>query len=118
MELGRNPISKHRINLSIVMSRLARDGTAKTVSRDQILRREEGGQEKNIFYCSADHVQDWQPFPFGLYYCYMYVCIYICMYVCMYICMYVYVCMYCFESHSTTLFQASWLSVEAFLSHS
>ena len=24
----------------------------------------------------------------------------------------------CFESHSTILFQASWLSVEAFLSHS
>ena len=45
------------------MSRLARDGTAEPVSRDQILRRERG--QGNIdFPCSADHVQDWQPYPF------------------------------------------------------
>ena len=44
------------------MSRLTRDGTAKPVSRDQILRRER--EQGNInFPCSADHVQDWQPFP-------------------------------------------------------
>ena len=44
------------------MSRLTRDGTAEPVSRDQILRhaREQG----NInFPCSADHEQDWQPYP-------------------------------------------------------
>ena len=44
------------------MSRLTRDGTAEPVSRDQILRhaREQG----NIhFRCSADHEQDWQPYP-------------------------------------------------------
>ena len=43
------------------MRRLARDGTAKPVSRDQILRhvREQG----NIhFLCSADNEQDWQPY--------------------------------------------------------
>ena len=37
------------------MSRLARDGTAEPVSRDQILRRER--------LCSADHEQDWLPYP-------------------------------------------------------
>ena len=40
------------------MSRLTRDGTAKPVSRDQILRRERG-QGKNRFPCT-DHEQDWQ----------------------------------------------------------
>ena len=52
------------------MSRLTRDGTAETVSRDQILRRERG--QGNIhFPCSADHVQDWQPYPVDPYSCYM-----------------------------------------------
>ena len=52
------------------MSRLARDGTAEPVSRDQILRRERG--QGNIhFPCSADHVQDWQPYPVDPYSCYM-----------------------------------------------
>ena len=44
------------------MSRLTRDGTAEPVSRDQILRHERG--QGNIdFPCSADHEQDWQPYP-------------------------------------------------------
>ena len=44
------------------MSRLTRDGTAEPVSRDQILRHARG--EGNIhFPCSADHEQDWQPYP-------------------------------------------------------
>ena len=52
------------------MSRLTRDGTAETVSRDHILRRERG--QGNIhFPCSADHEQDWQPFPVDPYCCYM-----------------------------------------------
>ena len=44
------------------MSRLVRGGTAKPVSRDQILRhvRRRGN---NHFPCSADHEQDWQPYP-------------------------------------------------------
>ena len=37
-----------------------RDG--QSVSRDQILRREQG-QEKYNFPCSAEHKQDWQPYP-------------------------------------------------------
>ena len=44
------------------MSRLARDGTAEPVSRDQILRHVRG-QGNNPFPCSADHEQDWQPYP-------------------------------------------------------
>ena len=45
------------------MSRLAQDGTAERVSRDQILRRERG--QRNIdFPCSADLEQDYyQPYP-------------------------------------------------------
>ena len=44
------------------MSRLTRDGTAELVSRDQILRHARG--QGNIhFPCSADHEQDWQPYP-------------------------------------------------------
>ena len=44
------------------MSRLTRDGTAEPVSRDQILRHAQG--QGNIHLpCSADHEQDWQPYP-------------------------------------------------------
>ena len=44
------------------MSRLTQDGTAEPVSRDQILRHVRG--QKNIhFLGSADHEQDWQPYP-------------------------------------------------------
>ena len=57
-------------SLSMEMSRLTRDGTAEPVSRDQILRHERG--QGNIhFSCSADHVQDWQPYPLDPYSCYM-----------------------------------------------
>ena len=44
------------------MSRLTRDGTAEPVSRDQIITHARG--QGNIhFPCSADHEQDWQPYP-------------------------------------------------------
>ena len=44
------------------MSRLTRDGTAEPVSRDQFLRHARG--QGNIhFPYSADHEQDWQPYP-------------------------------------------------------
>ena len=60
-ELGRNPVST-RFSLSMEMSRLTRDGTAEPVSRDQILRYARG-QGNVHFPCSADHDQDWQPYP-------------------------------------------------------
>ena len=59
-----------RFSLSMEMSKLMRDGTAEPVSRDQILRRERG--QGNIhFPCSADNVQDWQPYRVGPYSWYM-----------------------------------------------
>ena len=51
------------------MSGLTRDGTAEPVLRDQVLRRERG-QGNVHFPCSADHVQDWQPYPVDPYSCY------------------------------------------------
>ena len=51
-----------RFSLSMGMSRLTQDGTAEPVSRDQILRHARG-QGNIIFSCSADHEQDWQPYP-------------------------------------------------------
>ena len=47
------------------MSWLARDGTAKPVSRNQILRHERG--RKEIFPCSTDHEQNWQPYAVDMY---------------------------------------------------
>ena len=42
-EGGRNPVNKHQIQPEYAeMSRLARDGTAEPVSREQMLRRERG----------------------------------------------------------------------------
>ena len=58
------------------MSRMTRDKTAEPISRDQILRRERG-HENIYFLCSADHVQNWQPYPVDLNFCYMYDHIYI-----------------------------------------
>ena len=43
-----------------------RDGTAEPVSRDQILRHARG-QGNVHFPCSADHQQDWQPYPVNPY---------------------------------------------------
>ena len=51
-----------------MMNRLTRDGTAETVLRDQILRRERG-QGKVHFPCSAEHVQDGQPYTVDPYTC-------------------------------------------------
>ena len=66
-ELGRYPVSKHQIQPE---NGDERDGTAETVSRDQILRHERG--RGNIhFPCSTDHEQDWQPYPVDSYSCYM-----------------------------------------------
>ena len=61
---GGTPKVGTRFSLSMEMSRLMWDGTAKPVPRDQILRHERG--HGNIhFPCSADHEQDCQPYPVG-----------------------------------------------------
>ena len=44
------------------MNRLTRDGMAKPVSRDHILRCER--EQGNVYSSySGDHEQDWQPYP-------------------------------------------------------
>ena len=48
-----------------------RDGTAEPVSRDQTLRRERGLGNIHFPPCSADHDQDWQPYPVDPYSCYI-----------------------------------------------
>ena len=45
--IGRNLVSQPRFSLSMEMSRLTRDGTAEPVSRDQIIKREQG-QDREI----------------------------------------------------------------------
>ena len=62
-ELRRNPVSKHQIQPEYGnVSRLTRDGTSEPVSRGQILRHARGQGNIN-FPCSANHEQDWQPYP-------------------------------------------------------
>ena len=63
-----------RFSLSMEMTRLTQDGTAELVSRNQILRRERG-QGDIHFPCSADHEQDWQPYPVYPYSCHIYMMI-------------------------------------------
>ena len=54
---------------------LTRDGTAELVSQDKIHKRERGQGNTSIirFSFSADHEQDWQPYPVDPYSCYIYV---------------------------------------------
>ena len=59
---GGIPWVSTRFSLSMEMSRLTRDGTAEPVSQDQIIRHARG-QGNFHFPCSADHGQDWQPYP-------------------------------------------------------
>ena len=68
-ELGRNPVSKHQIqpeygDEQADAGRDCRTRLAKPNSHER-------GHGKNIFSCSADHVQDWQPYPVDPYSCYM-----------------------------------------------
>ena len=68
---GRNPISKHQIQPKYGDEQAdAGRETAETVSRDQILRLERG-QGNFHFHCSANHEQDWQPYPVDPHPCYM-----------------------------------------------
>ena len=45
------------------MSKLTRDGTAESVSREQLLRRVRGQRIVHFPCSAADHEQDWQPCP-------------------------------------------------------
>ena len=57
VESGKNSVSKHQVLQPEC------GGTAKPVSRDQILRREREQGNIHFFPCSANHEQDWQPYP-------------------------------------------------------
>ena len=61
-ELGRNPVSKHQIQPEYGDEQADAGRDCRTRLRDQILRHARG--QGNIhFPCSADHEQDWQPYP-------------------------------------------------------
>ena len=72
MELGKNPVSKHQIQLEYrdeqadarrdCQTRLARPNPQAPIMRTE---------GNNNFTCSADHVQDWQPYPVDPYSCYI-----------------------------------------------
>ena len=69
-ELGRNPVSKHQIQPEYGDEQADAGRDCRTRLADQILRHER--VQGNIhFSCSADHVQDWQPYPVDPYSCYM-----------------------------------------------
>ena len=62
-ELGRNPVSKQiQPEYGNEQTDAGRGGAAEPVSQDQILRHARGQGNIN-FPCSADHEQDWQPYP-------------------------------------------------------
>ena len=55
-ELGRNPVSKHQIQPEY-------GDEQADAGRDCRNLRHERGQGNIHFPCSADHEQDWQPYP-------------------------------------------------------
>ena len=63
-EIGRNLVSKHQIQPEYGDEYAGAERDGRTVSRDQILRRE-WGQGKTHFPCSADHEEDWQSYSVG-----------------------------------------------------
>ena len=69
-ELGRNPVSKHQIQLEYIDEQADAGRNCRTRLARQNFRRERGQGNVN-FPCSADHEQDWQPYPVDLYSCYM-----------------------------------------------
>ena len=67
-KLGRNRVSKHHIQPEYGDEQADAAGRdCRTVSRDQIRRRERGQGNMN-FPSSADHEQDWQPCPVDPYF--------------------------------------------------
>ena len=59
---GEIPRVRTQFSLSVENEQADAGRTAEPVSRDQILRHERR-QGNMIFPCSADHEQDWQPYP-------------------------------------------------------
>ena len=68
-ELGRNPVSKHQIQPEYgdEQADAGRDYRTR-LTRPNFQARTGTGKKKS---CSADHEQDWQPYPVDPYSCYM-----------------------------------------------
>ena len=69
-ELGRNPVGKHQIKPAEYGDGQADAGRD---CRNRLARpnyQARTGTGKNNFPCSADHEQDWQPYPVHIYLCY------------------------------------------------
>ena len=62
-EIGRNPVSKHRIQLEYGEFAGLRGTGRPNPSRETNFSGANEDRGKNIFPCSADHEQDWQPYP-------------------------------------------------------
>ena len=74
-ELGRNPVSKHHIqpDYGDEQADAGRDDCQTRLARPNSQARTERGQGNILFSCSADHVQDWQPYPVDPYSLLLYV---------------------------------------------
>ena len=73
-EHRRNPANKHHIQPEYGDAQADAGrfyGATKAVSRDQVLRPEQG-QGIIHSHCSADDEQDWQPYPVDPYSCYVF----------------------------------------------
>ena len=66
-ELGKNPVRKHQIRPEYYVDEQAdagRDCRTRLASPNSFPGANERGRQGNInFPCSADHEQDWQPYP-------------------------------------------------------
>ena len=75
-ELGRNSVSKHQIQPEYGYEQAdAGQDCRIRLARPNSQAREQRGQGNINFPCSADHEQDWQPYPVDPYSCYLlYMC--------------------------------------------
>ena len=72
-ELGRNPVSKHQIQPEYGDEQADTGRDCRTrLARPNPQARTNADREIDMdFPCSADHVQDWQPYPVDPYSCSM-----------------------------------------------
>ena len=65
-EIGRNPVGKDQVQPEYGDEQADAGRDCRTCLRGQILRGERGPGNTH-FPCSADHEQDWQPYPVDSY---------------------------------------------------
>ena len=69
-EIGRNPVSEHQIQPLSMENEQADAGRDDRTRLTRPHSQARTGTGKKQFACSADHEQDWQPYPVDLYSCY------------------------------------------------